>query len=155
MGWVYNCDKMKPRHAYFLAVSLLAVTPLWAHHGSTGFDQNKPVHFVGRVSQVDWVNPHVVIHLEVAGEGGTATWLVNTLPPNTAKRQGFAEDLFSAGTELTVDGYQAKDGSNHVNGTSIVFKDGKKITSPDCFTDGQFCYKGVLNDGKPSGNSKK
>ena len=56
--------KLKPPGV--LAV-LLAAVPLWAHHGSTGFDQKKPVHFIGKVSLLEWMNPHVVIHLEVAG----------------------------------------------------------------------------------------
>jgi hypothetical protein len=121
---------------------LLVAAPIWAHHGSAGFDQNKPVHLIGKVSQVDWTNPHVVIHLDVAGaDGKVATWLVNTLPPNTAIRSGFPKDTFAVGTELTVDGYQAIDGSNHVNGTGIAFKDGKKITSPGCFAAEPFCHK--------------
>ncbi len=107
---------------------------MWAHHGSTGFDRNKPVHFVGKVSLVDWKNPHIVIHLDVAGaDGKVATWLVSTLPPSPAIRQGFSKSSFDAGTELTVDGYQAEDGSSHVNAASILFKDGKKIVTPGCF----------------------
>jgi hypothetical protein len=95
----------------------------------------------GKVGMVEWSNPHVVIHLDVAGaDGKVATWLVNTLPPNTAKRQGFPESSFAVGTEISVDGYQATDGSNHVNGTSIAFPDGKKIVSPDCFGGRQHCY---------------
>jgi hypothetical protein len=58
---------------------------------------------------------------------------VNTVPPNPAIRLGFSKSSFDVGTDLTVDGYQAEDGSNHVNGTSIVFKDGKKIVTPGCF----------------------
>jgi hypothetical protein len=120
----------------------LAAAPIQAHHGSTGFDQNKPVHLIGKVSQVDWTNPHVVIHLEAAGaDGKVAAWLVNTLAPNAAKRMGFSKDSFATGMEISVDGYRATDGSNHVNSTSIVFPDGKKIVSPDCFTAGQYCYK--------------
>jgi hypothetical protein len=111
-----------------IAVLLAAAAPVWAHHGSTGFDQKKPVHLIGKVSLLEWNNPHIVIHLEVAGaDGKVDTWLVNTLPPNTATRQGFSKDSFAAGTEISVDGYQAIDGSNQVNGTSIVFTDGKKI----------------------------
>jgi hypothetical protein len=127
---------------------LLAAAPIWAHHGSTGFDQKKPVHLIGKVSLLEWNNPHIVIHLEVAdADGKVATWLVNTVAPNPAMRLGFSKSSFALGTDLTVDGYQAKDGSNHVNGTSIVFKDGKKIVSPDCFSAGQnFCYGSV--DGK-------
>jgi hypothetical protein len=112
----------------------LAAAPLWAHHGSAGFDQKKPVHLIGKVSLVEWMNPHVVIHLEVAGaDGKVATWLVSTLPPSPAIRQGFPKTSFAAGTELTIDGYQAEDGSNHVNAASIVFPDGKKILTPGCF----------------------
>jgi hypothetical protein len=125
-----------------LAALLVAAAPGWAHHGSAGFDQNKPVHLTGKVSQVEWTNPHVVIHLEAAGaDGKVVTWLVNTLPPNAATRMGFPQSSFASGTELSIDGYQALDGSNHVNGTSIVFKDGKKITSPDCFSADQHCFR--------------
>jgi len=126
---------------------LLTAGRIWAHHGPTGFDQNKPVHFAGKVIQVEWTNPHVVIHIEVASADGTvARWLVNTLPPNAAKRLGFSQSYFAEGNELVVDGYQALDGSNHVNGTSIVFKDGQKITSPDCFDANQHCFR--PDDGK-------
>jgi len=125
-----------------LIAVLLAVAPLWAHHGSAGFDQNKPVHFTGKVSLLEWNNPHVVVHVDVAGaDGKVATWLVNTLPPNTAKRLGFSQSSFAVGTEVSVDGYQATDGSNHVNGTSIVLPDGKKIVMADCFDNGPHCYK--------------
>ena len=121
---------------------LLAAAPVWAHHGSTGFDQKKPLHFTGRVSGLDWSNPHIVIHIDVAGaDGKVATWLVNTLPPVAAKRQGFSQNSFAVGTEITVDGYQALDGSNHVNGTNIVLGDGQKIVTPDCFDNGPHCYK--------------
>ena len=121
---------------------LLAAAPIWAHHGSAGFDQKKPVHFIGKVSLLEWLNPHIVIHLEVAGaDGKVATWLVNTLPPNAAKRMGFSENSFALGTEISVEGYQALDGSNHVNGTNIVLGDGQKIVSPDCFDNGPYCYK--------------
>jgi hypothetical protein len=137
---------MRLKLAVVIAV-LLAAVPIWAHHGSAGFDQKKPVHFVGKVSLLEWSNPHIVIHLEVAGaDGKVATWLVNTFPPNVAKRLGFSKSSFAVETEISVDGYQATDGSNHVNGTSIVFKDGQKIVSPDCFADGQRCF--TLADSK-------
>ena len=120
----------------------LAAIPMWAHHGSTGFDQKKPVHLIGKVSEVEWMNPHVVIHLEAAGtDGKVVTWLVNTAPPHAAIRMGFSKSSFAVGTEISVDGYQALDGSNHVNSTSIVFKDGKAIVGPDCFVDAQRCYR--------------
>ncbi len=121
---------------------LLAAAPIWAHHGSTGFDQKKPVHFTGRVSGLDWSNPHTVIHIDVAGaDGKVATWLVNTLPPNATTRRGLSKASFAVGTEITVNGYQALDGSNRVNGTNIVLGDGQKIVTPDCFDNGPHCFK--------------
>ena len=128
-------------HGVLLSM-LLAGSTSWAHHGSAGFDQKKPVHLVGKVSQLEWSNPHIVIHVEAAGaDGKAATWLVNTLPPNTAIRRGFSKESFAIGKEISVDGYQALDGSNHVNGTNIVLGDGRKIVSPDCFDNGPHCYK--------------
>jgi hypothetical protein len=122
-----------PQLAVVIAI-LLAAAPVWAHHGSAGFDQKKPVHLIGKVSLLEWMNPHVVIHLDVAdADGKLATWLVNTLPTNAATRQGFSKSSFAVGTDLIVDGYQAADGSNHVNGASIVFQNGKKIVTPGCF----------------------
>jgi hypothetical protein len=124
----------KSPHLPVVIAVLLAAAPIWAHHGSAGFEQNKPVHLIGKVSLVEWMNPHVVIHLEVAGaDSKVATWLVNTLPPNTMIRREFPKTAFDVGTDLTVDGYQAEDGSNHVNAASILFKDGKKIDTPGCF----------------------
>ena len=137
---------MRRKLLAFMAV-LLATAPISAHHGSTGFDQMKPVHLVGRVSLLEWNNPHVVVHLDVPGaDGMVTTWLVNTFPPNTATRRGLSKSSFAPGTELTVDGYQATDGSNRVNSTSIVFTDGKKIVSPDCFAAEQQCF--TPNDAK-------
>ena len=132
---------MRLRIPVVIAV-LLAAAPLWAHHGSAGFDQKKPVHFTGKVSLLEWSNPHIVIHVDVASpDGKVTTWLVNTLPPNVAKRRGFSQNSFAMGTEISVEGYQALDGSNHVNGTNIVLGDGQKIVTPDCFDNGPGCFR--------------
>jgi len=133
---------MRLKLAVVVAV-LLAAAPIWAHHGSTGFDQNKPVHLTGKVTQVEWTNPHIVVHFDVTGaDGRVSTWLVNSLPPNAAKRNGFSQSTFApVGTEISVEGYQAIDGSNHVNPTSIEFKDGRKIVSPDCFVEKERCFR--------------
>ena len=126
---------MRREFALFAAL-LVTIAPIRAHHGSAGFDQNRPLHFTGKVSQVEWSNPHIVVRVEASN----ATWLVNTLPPNTAKRLGFTQNDFAPGVEVTVDGYQATDGSNHVNGTSIRLPGGKQITSAACFEPSPYCF---------------
>ena len=124
-----------------VVASFLAMAPIGAHHGASGFDPQRPIKLLGKISMVDWANPHVVIHLEVAGaDGKTATWLVTSLPPTAMTRRGFSRSVFAAGTELSVAGHQALDGANQVNATSLGFTDGTTINTPDCFAPGQRCY---------------
>src|SRR5687768_12041134 len=96
----------------------LAMAPIGAHHGASGYDPQKPVKLLGKISTVTWANPHVVIHLDVPGaDGGMATWLVTSLPPTAMMRRGFPRSIFAAGTELAVEGHQALGGANQVNAT--------------------------------------
>ncbi len=113
----------------------LAALSLWAHHGAAGFDQNKPVHLTGKVTSVEWANPHVVIDVSAAG----VEWQVLMIPPNTAQRRGLTQSSF-AGVEIAVDGHQVLDGSNLVNATRVALPDGRTITHADCFATPQQCF---------------
>jgi hypothetical protein len=42
-------------------------------------------------------------------------------------RRGFTKDSLLPGTEIVIDGYQSKDGSNRANGRDLTFTDGKKL----------------------------
>jgi len=111
------------------AALLFAVGPLWAHHAfEAEFDQKKPVHLVGKVTKMEWINPHSWIHIDVTGPDGKVTsWMVECGSPNIMLRRGFTKNSLDAGTELTVDGYQAKNGSNKANGSSVLFRDGRRL----------------------------
>ena len=112
-----------------LAVLFLTVTPLWAHHAfQAEFDQEKPVSLKGKVTKMEWINPHAWIHIEVAGTDGKVTsWMIECGSPNIMLRRGFTKDSLEFGTELTVQGYRAKNGSNRANGSSVTFGDGRKL----------------------------
>jgi hypothetical protein len=122
---------MRPRVLVGIVLlgSLLADLPLWAHHAfEAEFDQKKPVNLKGKVSKMEWINPHAWIHIEVMDEGGKVTnWMVECGSPNIMLRRGFTKESLLPGTELVVQGYQAKNGSNRANGSSVTFKDGKKL----------------------------
>jgi hypothetical protein len=111
------------------AVALIAAMPVLAHHAfSAEFDANKPLQLKGKVSKVEWINPHAWIHVDVAGaDGKTVTWMIEGGTPNTLFRRGFTKNSLQIGTEIIVDGYQAKDGSNKANGRDLTFTDGKKL----------------------------
>ena len=110
-----------------LAVVLvaLAAAPVVAHHAfSAEFDADRPVKLTGMVTRVEWINPHAWIHIKTA-EGDT--WMIEGGTPNTLFRRGFTKDSLQAGTEIVVDGYQAKDGTNKANGRDLTFLDGRKL----------------------------
>lgn len=108
---------------------LVAVTPMWAHHAfQAEFDSTKPVHLVGKVTEMEWINPHSWIHIDVTNPDGSVTnWMVECGSPNIMLRRGFSKRTLEVGTELTIQGYQAKNGQNKANGSSVTFKDGKKL----------------------------
>jgi len=107
----------------------LATVPLWAHHAfEAEFDINKHVTLHGRVTQVEWINPHVWIHLDVKGQDGSVVnWMVEGGPPNALVRRGWTKRSLPEGTEIVVEGYQSKDGAMRANGRDITFPDGKKL----------------------------
>ena len=112
-----------------LAGLLLAAVPLFAHHAFTAeFDAKKPLKLRGTVAKIELINPHSWIHIDVKNSDGTTTrWMIEGGTPNTLLRRGFTKSSLPVGTEILVDGYQAKDGSNRANGRDLTYPDGKKI----------------------------
>ena len=103
----------------------LAAAPVVAHHAfSAEFDADRPLQLTGEVTRVEWINPHAWIHIETA-EG--ERWMIEGGTPNTLFRRGFTRDSLLIGTEIVVDGYQAKDGTNKANGRDLTFMDGRKL----------------------------
>ena len=116
-----------------LAIVILAVVPMWspvwAHHAfQAEFDDKKPVKLTGKVTEMEWINPHAWIHIDVVGPDGKVTnWMVECGSPNIMLRRGFTKDSLEFGTDLSVDGYQAKNGSFRANGSSVTFRDGRRL----------------------------
>ena len=108
---------------------LLAVVPMVAHHAfSAEFDALKPMKLEGAITEVEWINPHTWIHIDVKNSDGKAEqWMIEGGTPNTLLRRGFTEDSLKVGTLIRIEGYQAKDGTNKANGRDLTLPDGRKL----------------------------
>jgi hypothetical protein len=133
---------MKKTTALFVGglAALAAAAPLVAHHAfGAEFDRDAPIRMEGRVTRLEWVNPHTWIHIaitEMTKEGETVrpanpdeeVWAVEGGTPNTLLRRGLRRDCLAIGTVVIVDGYQTKDHSlKRANGRDITFADGAKM----------------------------
>lgn len=100
-----------------------------AHHAfAAEFDANKPVTMKGTVTKMEWTNPHVWLHMDVAVAGGKVeNWAFEAGTPNVLFRRGFSRKSLAPGTVVVIDGYRAKDGSKRANGRDITFPDGSKL----------------------------
>ena len=120
----------KARVVFVVLIFAVSVSSsLRAHHSfAAEFDANQPVTLKGTVVKMDWVNPHTWIHLDVKNPDGTVTrWMIEGGTPNTLVRRGFTKKSLEAGTEITIQGYRAKNGANRANGADMILPDGKRL----------------------------
>lgn len=122
---------MQPKLSILAGVALaaFAAQPATAHHSfAAEFNADAPVKLRGVITKIEFLNPHSWIHIDVKREDGTVeAWEIEGGTPNTLFRKGITDTTLPAGTEVLVDGYQARDGSNRASGRDITFPDGRKL----------------------------
>jgi len=108
---------------------LMSAAPAVAHHSfAAEYDRAKPISFKGKVTKVEWMNPHIYFYVDVADANGKViNYAVEGGAPNGLYRNGWRKDSLKAGDTVSVDGWRAKDGSNTVNAGSVILPDGKKV----------------------------
>jgi len=122
---------MKPK-ILPLGIVLIALTvPVLAHHSiSAEFDSTKPVTLMGTVTNVDWMNPHTYVFVDVGDPSAsrTRTWACELTSPNELARRGFTRESLRVGMLVRVTGTRAKDGSFKIH-TDLLTADNAVLFS--------------------------
>ena len=111
--------------------ALLAATarPALAHHSfAAEYDDQKPLKITGTLTKVDWMNPHIWYYVDVKNpDGSVTTWAISGGAPGQLMRRGITKDLLVVGSEVNVEGFRAKDGSNNGFGQRVTYQDGRNV----------------------------
>jgi hypothetical protein len=120
---------MKKLSTGVAAIALFCATPVLAHHSfSAEFDATQPITLRGKLTKMDWINPHGWLHIDVVGpDGKVVNWAVEAGSPNQLIRKGLRQADFPIGSEVVIDGYRARNGTPTANGTSVKFADGRNF----------------------------
>ena len=126
---------MNLRLAASLAILIfdVSVVPVAAHHSvQAEFDLQKPITVTGKVTKVEWINPHSYLYMDVNDDkGNVKRWSFEMAGPGALRRAGLSRSDrggLKAGDTITVNGVLAKDGSDFGLVKTVKLPDGRVFT---------------------------
>jgi hypothetical protein len=108
---------------------LVSGAPLAGHHAfSSEYDENKVVTLKGKVTKIEWLNPHAKFFVDVVNQDNSVTnWAFELASPNALTREGWNRHTLTVGDAITVSGFAAKSGKNMASTRTVTTADGKAL----------------------------
>ncbi|MEE2638224.1 MAG: DUF6152 family protein [Acidobacteriota bacterium] len=112
-----------------VCLMMVTATPVSTHHAfSAEFDIEQPLTLTGKLVRWEMINPHSWFHLDIeSDDGAVVTWMIEGGSPNELIRNGVTKNTLEIGTELTVEGYHAKDGTPKGVGRNFLLVGGDRL----------------------------
>jgi len=112
------------------AAVLAAPATILAHHGSAAYDMTKLVTVQGTVTGYEFVQPHVLVYLDVKDNNGNIEkWLGESNTPNIVARSGWTRNSLKPGDQITMVGYRAKNGARDLRLEKVILSNGQELNS--------------------------
>ena len=103
-----------------------------AHHSTAAYDRTKPMTLKGKITEVEWINPHAWIHMDVKdANGNVVNWAVECGAPNALIRRGLKKESILPGTMIEVKGNPTRDGSPIIILNSATREDGSPLIAEE------------------------
>jgi len=123
---------MRHRFAVMLVALVVVAGSVSAHHSVSGqYDASRPLTLTGVISKVDWINPHIYLHLDVKEkDGAVTTWTLSTLPTAMMRRAGLTKESLQGqpGEVVTINAIAARDETKKLGWISkITYADGHHV----------------------------
>ncbi len=111
------------------AVGAALALPVAGHHSfATTYDGSKAFRITGKLTKIEWTNPHSYFYLDVAdADGKVVNWACEGAAPGALSRRGFQKGDIKFGDTLIIDGYRARDGSNLMDARRVILPGGRVI----------------------------
>ena len=109
----------------------------FAHHPfSAEYDANKPAQVEGRVTKVDWANPHSFLTIEGRdGKGNKEHFKVELGSPHALGEKGWKKRDVRVGDEVTVNGWYGRSDKDHINAQFVrVHHNGKQYDAASSYS---------------------
>ena len=115
----------------FGVLAFLPIGLAMAHHSiNAEYDLEVPVSLDGVITRVEWQRPHIWYYIDVVNaQGDTEEWAISGGSPNMLMRGGVYKSALEIGMSITVNGFQARDGSNNAAGRQVTRSDGTNVFS--------------------------